>query len=70
MRLTVIGCGDAFGSGGRLQSAYLIEAAGRTVLLDCVRTMLTLLNSDMLAFAPGIRSEGLLIAEDGLKIDV
>ncbi len=35
MQLTVIGCGDAFGSGGRLQSAYLIEVAGRNVLLDC-----------------------------------
>jgi ribonuclease BN (tRNA processing enzyme) len=35
MQLTVIGCGDAFGSGGRLQSAYLIEVAGRNLLLDC-----------------------------------
>jgi ribonuclease BN (tRNA processing enzyme) len=35
MQLTVIGCGDAFGSGGRLQSAYLIEVAGRSILLDC-----------------------------------
>ena len=35
MQLTVIGCGDAFGSGGRLQSAYLVEVPGRTILLEC-----------------------------------
>ncbi len=35
MRLTVIGCGDAFGTGGRLQSAYLVEVPGRKVLLEC-----------------------------------
>jgi ribonuclease BN (tRNA processing enzyme) len=35
MQLTVVGCGDAFGSGGRLQSAYLVEVPGRTILLEC-----------------------------------
>jgi ribonuclease BN (tRNA processing enzyme) len=35
MRLTVVGCGDAFGSGGRLQTSYLIEAAGTRFLIDC-----------------------------------
>lgn len=35
MRLTVIGCGDAFGSGGRFNTCFMIEAAGATVLLDC-----------------------------------
>jgi ribonuclease BN (tRNA processing enzyme) len=35
MRLTVIGCGDAFGSGGRLQTSYLVEAAGTRFLIDC-----------------------------------
>lgn len=35
MRLTVLGSGDAFGSGGRFHSAYLVEAAGATFLLDC-----------------------------------
>ncbi len=38
MHLTVIGCGDAFGTGGRLQSAYLINVANRNVLLDCGAT--------------------------------
>lgn len=35
MRLTVLGSGDAFGSGGRFHSAYLVEAPGATFLLDC-----------------------------------
>ncbi len=35
MKLHVLGCGDAFGSGGRRQSAYLIAADDRCFLLDC-----------------------------------
>lgn len=35
MRLTLIGCGDAFGSGGRFNTCFLVEAAGRRILLDC-----------------------------------
>jgi ribonuclease BN (tRNA processing enzyme) len=35
MKLTVVGCGDAFGSGGRLQTCYLVEAAGTRFLIDC-----------------------------------
>ena len=35
MRLTVIGSGDAFGSGGRFNTCFMIEADGRTILLDC-----------------------------------
>src|SRR5436309_5505142 len=35
VRVTVLGSGDAFGSGGRLHSAYLVETEGRTFLLDC-----------------------------------
>jgi ribonuclease BN (tRNA processing enzyme) len=34
MRLTVIGCGDAFGSGGRFNTCFLIEASQSTFLLD------------------------------------
>jgi ribonuclease BN (tRNA processing enzyme) len=40
MRLTVLGAGDAFGSGGRLHTCFAVEAAGRTVLLDCGATAL------------------------------
>ena len=35
MKLTVIGCGDAFGSGGRLQTSYLVEAGDTRFLIDC-----------------------------------
>ena len=38
MKLTVIGCGDAFGSGGRRQTSYLLEAGGEAVLIDCGAT--------------------------------
>ncbi|QRG07532.1 MBL fold metallo-hydrolase [Xanthobacter dioxanivorans] len=34
MQVKVVGCGDAFGSGGRGSSCYLVRAAGRTVTLD------------------------------------
>jgi ribonuclease BN (tRNA processing enzyme) len=34
MRLTVVGSGDAFGSGGRMNTCFLIETT-RTLLLDC-----------------------------------
>jgi len=35
MRLTVIGCSDAFGSGGRSHSCYLLDTAGGRLMLDC-----------------------------------
>jgi ribonuclease BN (tRNA processing enzyme) len=41
MRVTILGCGDAFGSGGRLQTSYLVESGKRTILLDCGATFLT-----------------------------
>jgi ribonuclease BN (tRNA processing enzyme) len=40
MKLRVLGCGDAFGSGGRNQSGYLVEHNERFVLLDCGPTSL------------------------------
>ena len=40
MKLTVVGCGDAFGSGGRLQTCYHVEAAGTRFLIDCGATTL------------------------------
>jgi ribonuclease BN (tRNA processing enzyme) len=40
VQVTILGSGDAFGSGGRLHSAYLIEAAGVTFLVDCGTTVL------------------------------
>ena len=35
MKLTVIGCGDAFGSGGRYHSCYILETSKGLLLLDC-----------------------------------
>ncbi len=35
MRLTVIGCSDAFGSGGRFNTCFMVEGGKSTVLLDC-----------------------------------
>jgi ribonuclease BN (tRNA processing enzyme) len=35
MRLTILGSGDAFGSGGRFQTCFMVESATATVLIDC-----------------------------------
>jgi ribonuclease BN (tRNA processing enzyme) len=40
MKVHILGCGDAFGNGGRNQSGYLIEAAERLFLMDCGPTTL------------------------------
>jgi ribonuclease BN (tRNA processing enzyme) len=48
MKLTVVGCGDAFGSGGRLQTCFHVEATVQTgatrFLIDCGATALIGLN--------------------------
>lgn len=41
--LQVLGCGDAFNTGGRNHTSFLLEAASANILIDCgVTTMLTL----------------------------
>jgi ribonuclease BN (tRNA processing enzyme) len=35
MRLTIVGSGDAFGSGGRFNTCFQVETAQATVLIDC-----------------------------------
>ncbi len=40
MKLTVIGSGDAFGSGGRLQTCYHVAGAENEFLIDCGATAL------------------------------
>lgn len=35
MRLTIIGSGDAFGSGGRFNTCFHVAAADATILVDC-----------------------------------
>ena len=59
MRLHILGCGDAFGSGGRNQSGYLIEANDRLFLLDCGPT--TLLAMKRAGFDPG-RLDAILVS--------
>lgn len=44
MKFTVVGCGDAFGSGGRLMTSYLIDAGAEAVLLDAGATVTVGLN--------------------------
>jgi ribonuclease BN (tRNA processing enzyme) len=44
MKLTVVGCGDAFGSGGRLQTCYQVDWSGGRFLIDCGATVLIGLN--------------------------
>jgi ribonuclease BN (tRNA processing enzyme) len=40
MKLKILGCGDAFGSGGRLQTSYLLDSGGERALLDCGATVM------------------------------
>ncbi len=35
MKLTIIGCGDAFGSGGRSNTCFHLQTAKATLLVDC-----------------------------------
>jgi ribonuclease BN (tRNA processing enzyme) len=35
MRLTIAGCSDAFGSGGRFHSCYMLDTSKGRLLLDC-----------------------------------
>jgi len=44
MKLTVVGCGDAFGSGGRLQTCYHLDTGRERLLLDCGATSMIGLN--------------------------
>src|SRR6516225_11210360 len=35
MRLTIVGSGNAFGSGGRFHTCFQVESENRTLLIDC-----------------------------------
>jgi ribonuclease BN (tRNA processing enzyme) len=35
MRLTIVGSGDAFGSGGRFNTCFRVESVDAAVLIDC-----------------------------------
>jgi ribonuclease BN (tRNA processing enzyme) len=49
--IRVLGCGDAFGSGGRFQSCFLVTAKAGACLLDCGATALVAMRR--LAIDPG-----------------
>jgi ribonuclease BN (tRNA processing enzyme) len=40
MRLTIVGSGDAFGSGGRANTCFWLETATSTIVVDCGATAL------------------------------
>jgi ribonuclease BN (tRNA processing enzyme) len=40
MRLTVVGCGDAYGSGGRFNTCFFLESGRARLLIDCGATSL------------------------------
>jgi ribonuclease BN (tRNA processing enzyme) len=50
--IRVLGCGDAFGSGGRMQSSYLVASPTSHFLIDCGATSLVAMNR--LGLDPGM----------------
>jgi ribonuclease BN (tRNA processing enzyme) len=40
VRLSFLGCGDAFGSGGRMHTCFHLEGGGEPMLIDCGATSL------------------------------
>jgi ribonuclease BN (tRNA processing enzyme) len=45
MRVTLVGSGDAFGSGGRFNTSFLLESTPGTLLVDCGATALVALKA-------------------------
>lgn len=45
MRLTIVGSGDAFGSGGRFNTCFQVETAKATMLIDCGASSLVALRA-------------------------
>lgn len=45
LEVQVIGCGDAFGSGGRFNTCFLVHGAGYSVAIDCGASSLIALKS-------------------------
>ena len=45
MHLTIIGSGDAFGSGGRYNTCFMLKTAKATLLVDCGASVLPALNA-------------------------
>ena len=45
MRLTIVGSGDAYGSGGRFNTCFLVESTKATLLIDCGASSLVALKA-------------------------
>ncbi len=45
MHLTIVGCGDAFGSGGRYNTCFMLKTAKATLLVDCGASSMPALNA-------------------------
>ena len=45
VKITFVGSGDAFGSGGRMNTCILVDAPGTRFAIDCGATGLVALNS-------------------------
>jgi ribonuclease BN (tRNA processing enzyme) len=48
MQLTIVGCGDAFGSGGRFNTCFWLKTAKATLLVDCGASSAVALNAHRL----------------------
>ena len=59
MRLTIVGSGDAFGSGGRFNTCFFLETAKATLLVDCGASALPALKA--LAIDPN-RIDGVVLS--------
>jgi len=44
MKIQFIGCGDAFGSGGRFNTCFMVDSADSRFLIDCGATSLVAMN--------------------------
>ena len=51
MEITILGCGDAFGSGGRLQTSFFIQTEKHKYLLDCGATVVPALHQHQISGA-------------------
>jgi ribonuclease BN (tRNA processing enzyme) len=59
MRLTIVGSGDAFGSGGRFNTCFWLETAKGTLLVDCGASSLVALKARGLDHA---RVDGIILS--------
>jgi len=59
MRLTIVGSGDAFGSGGRFNTCFWLETAKATLLVDCGASSLVALKAHGLDHA---RVDGIVLS--------